>query len=146
MKKLLFLGLAFFFLFSCDNDDNGNAPNENACTFEGATIEDQNNNTQTVIPESQLQTDFFPNNFGIGIPGVEIFDTSVPGDTFIVTSAVTLGDIDSTPEIRINNVDYTGTVTCQREGSAIGEELRLDVVVDSFGELELCVTIDNVTP
>lgn len=146
MKKIFILCVSILLSFSCDNDDNGNAPNENSCTFQGATIEDLNNNTQTLIPESDLQTDYFTNNDGPGQPAVEVFDTTVPGNTFVVTRALTVGAVDSNPEIRINNVDYTGTVTCQRTGSIVGDELRFDLIINGLGEAELCVIIDNVTP
>lgn len=147
MKRLFFVMIASsLFIFSCNNDDNGNAPNENVCNYEGASIEDQNNNTQILIPESSLTTDYFPNNDGPGMPAVEVFDNSAPGDTFVVTRALTVGDMDTSPEIRINNIDYTGTVTCQRTGSAVGDELRFDLVINGLGEAELCVVIDEVTP
>jgi len=125
-------------LFNCDNDD-GNAPNINVCNYQGLTADI--GGTQTLIPESDLQTDYFPNNTP-GVPAVEVWDTTNPGDTFIVTTALTLGAIDTNPQIRIGNVDYTGTVTCQRAGSAVGDELRLDVVLSIGGEAELCVIID----
>lgn len=145
MKHFIFLLLSLVILSSCDNDDNGNA-NANACTFEGATILDLNDNTQTLIPESSLKTDFFPNNDGPGMPAIEVFDTTNLGQTFVVTRAVNTGEMDSNPEIRYLGTDYTGVVTCQRGGSAVGDELLLDVVINGVFEMELCVTIDEVTP
>lgn len=144
LKIVLLLLLSITF-YNCDNDD-GNAPNTNVCNYQGVTVEDSNGNVLTQIAESDLQTDYFPNNDGPGLAAVEVWDTTAPGDTFIVTRALTVGDIDTTPEIRINNIDYTGTVTCQRANNQVGQELRFDVIVDTLGEGEVCVIIDNVTP
>lgn len=135
--------LVLITLFNCDNDD-GNAPNENVCNYQGLTAEI--NSTQTLIPESDLQTDYFPNNDGPGMPAVEVWSTASPGDTFIVTRSVTDGAVDANPEIRIGTVDYTGTVTCQRGNSAVGDEMRFDIVLSNGSEAELCVIIDTVTP
>ena len=141
-KTILLLAVAFS-LFNCDNDD-GNAPNQNVCTYQGLTA--LIGSTQTLIPESDLQTDYFPNNDGPGQPAVEVWYTTDPGNTFIVTRALTVGAVDTNPEIRINDVDYTGTITCQRAGNALGDELRFDIVLSGGSEGELCVIIDNVTP
>jgi len=120
------------------------APNQAICNYQGLTA--VLGGTLTLIPEAQLQTDYFPNNDGVGMPAVEVFYTTVPGSTFLVTRALTVGAIDASPEIRINNIDYTGVVTCQRAGTAVGEELRFDIVLSTGEEAELCVIIDNVTP
>lgn len=141
--------LAFFLLtlfMSCDNDDNNN-PNLNQCNFPGLTVEDASGNIFTQFSESNLQTDYFPNNDGPGLAAVEVFETTNPGDNFIVTRALTLGAIDNNPVIHINNVNYTGIITCQRiTGTAIGDELRFDIVVTGIGEGEMCVDIDSVNP
>lgn len=141
--KLIFLTLFFLALYNCDNDD-GNAPNINGCSFQGLTALIGSN--QTLIAESNLQTDYFPNNDGPGLPAVEIFETTNPGQNFIVTRALTVGAIDNNPQITINNISYTGVVTCQIAGSAIGDELRLDIVLTGGGEAEFCVIIDSVIP
>lgn len=143
--KTILLLLATITLFNCDNDD-GSTPNDTFCSFSGLTVEDNNGNISTQIPEANLQTDYFPNNDGPGLAAVEVWDTTNPGDTFIVTRALTIGAVDNAPEIKINNVDYTGVVTCQRASTVVGGELRFDVVVTGLGEAELCVIIDNVTP
>lgn len=143
--KIILLLVVAVTLFNCDNDDN-DAPNTNVCNYQGVTIEDANGNVYTQIAASDLQTDYFHNNDGPGLAAVEVWDTTVPGQTFIVTRALTVGAVDTNPEIRINNIDYSGTITCQRAGSLVGEELRLDVVVNSLGEGEVCVTIDYVAP
>lgn len=140
LKLILVITL---FLFNCDNDD-GNAPNINICNYQGLSA--SINGTLTLIPEGQLQTDYFPNNDGANMAAVEVFETTNPGDTFVVTRALTVGAIDNNPEIRIGNIDYTGIVTCQRAGTLVGEELRFDIVLSTGEEAELCVIIDNVTP
>lgn len=141
-KSLIFLAFTLI-LFNCDNDDS-TAPNTNVCSYQGLTA--LIGTTQTLIPEANLTTDYFPNNDGPGMAAVEVYDNTNPGDTFVVTRALTVGAVDSNPEIRIGTVDYTGTVTCQRAGSAVGSELRLDIVLSSGEEAELCVLIDSVTP
>ncbi len=136
---MLFIGT------SCDNDSNP-APNDTVCNYQGLTFDDNANNVHTLIPEADLQTDYFPNNDGPGLAAVEVWDTTNPGATFIVTRALTVGAVDNNPEIKINNVNYTGVVTCQRAGSLVGEELRFDVVITGGAEAELCVIIDSVNP
>lgn len=143
--KHLCLAFLLIVTFSCDNDD-GNAPNTNGCAFAGLTVVDSGGNIVAIFDEANLQTDYFPNNDGPNMAAVEVFETTNPGDNFIVTRALTVGAIDTNPEIRINNVDYTGTITCQLAGSAVGQELRFDIIVTGLGEAELCVIIDNVTP
>ena len=141
---ILFLSAILFIGVSCDNDSDP-SPNDNQCNYQGLTYVDNNGNINTQIPESDLTTDYFPNNDGPGQPAVEVWDNTNPGQTFIVTRALTVGAVDNSPEIRINGVNLTGTVTCQRAGNAVGDELRFDVVVGG-GEVELCVIIDNVNP
>jgi len=128
---------------SCDNDD-GMADNQNVCTFEGLTFFD--GTTQTLLPETDLQTEFFPNNGGPGIPAVEIFEITNPGNIWLITDVVTLNAV-GPGTLGINGTNYPVTVTCQRAGTAVGEEFRFDVVTVTGGfEGELCVVIDNVTP
>ena len=144
--KYLVLVVFALSIFNCDNDDGDpvTSPNEDVCNYQGLTA--LINNTHTLIPEAELQTDFFPNNDGPGIPAVEVFYTTNPGSTFIVTRAVTLGAVDSNPGIKIDDVDYSGVITCQRAGSAVGDELRFDILLDNGSEAELCVIIDDVNP
>ena len=148
MKKINNLLLVFTVLltfYNCDNDD-GNAPNQNTCVFQGLTYEDANQVIQTQIAEAQLQTDYFPNNDGPGLAAVEVFETTNPGNTFIVTRALTVGAIDNNPQIVIGGTSYTGVVTCQLAGNTVGAELRFDIVLTIGGEAELCVIIDSVNP
>lgn len=145
MKKTLFYLIAsilFTTFYNCDND-NGNAPNETQCNYEGLTYSlDSNNSTQTVIPEVDLTTELFPNNGGTGIAAVEIYG----GTPFVVftTNAVTLGATENI-NILIDGTPYPATVTCQRAGIAVGDEFRYDITSNSL-EAEYCVIIDTVTP
>ncbi len=146
MKKLKnLLPIAFFFLSilfigtSCDNDSNP-TPNDNQCNYQGLTYLDNSGNIITQIPENNLTTDYFTSG-----ANVEIWDNTNPGDTFIVTNAVTVGAVDNSPQIKINNANLTGVVTCQRaENNTVGDELRLDIVITGGAEAELCVVIDSV--
>lgn len=144
LKTILLIALTIFFV-GCDNDDNNN-PNLAQCNYSGLTSEDTAGNIITQIPESQLQTDYFPNNDGPGQPAVEIFETTNPGNNYIVTRALTVGAVDNNPQIVIAGTSYTGVVTCQRVNAQVGGELRFDIVLSGGGEAELCVVIDRVTP
>jgi hypothetical protein len=126
---------------SCDNDSNP-SPNDTQCNYQGLTFLDTSNNTQTLIPESDLTTDFFPNNGGPGIAAVEIYG----GNPFVVftTNAVTVGATENI-NIIINGTSYPVAVTCQRAGTLVGEEFRFDITANNV-EAEYCVVIDNVTP
>ncbi len=140
-KKLLpitlFLLSILFIVTSCDNDSDP-SPNDNQCNYQGLTYVDSSNNINTQIPESELQTDYFSSG-----PNVEVWDTTNPGATFIVTNALTVGAVDNNPQIKINDLNLTGVVTCQRAGNSVGDELRLDIVITGGAEVELCVVIDN---
>ncbi len=152
MKTLVVIFLAII-TFSCDNDDPSTpAPNANVCNYAGLTYVDNANNTNIAIPEADLTTDFFPNNSGTGIPAVEIWGTAPTGEFVVfVTDAVTNGATEvlttsSVGHILVNGTNLYGTVTCQRGGTAVGDEFRFDVALASGGELEYCVVIDSVTP
>ncbi|HLV39150.1 hypothetical protein [Xanthomarina sp.] len=143
MKSLILLVFALT-LFNCDNDDD-HAVNVDVCNYEGLTILDTNGATHTLLPEAQLQTEFFPNNGGPGVAAVEIYETSNPGDMWFLTEVVTLNGTGS-GTIGIGGTNYPCTVTCQRAGTAVGDEFRFDVVIPGVGEAEFCVIIDSVNP
>lgn len=141
--KVSMVVLLFIAFTSCDNDD-GMAANQNQCNYEGLTFFD--GSTNTLLPESQLQTEFFPNNGGPGVPAVEVYESSNPGNISLITDAVTL-NATGPGTLVINGTTYNVTVTCQRAGTTVGEEFRFDVVTVSGGfEGELCVVIDAVNP
>ena len=144
LKIILLLAITLTF-FNCNNDDdNEPAPNADICNYQGLTANILG--TQTLIPESQLTTDYFPNGLGVGSPQVEVYDNVNLGANFIITNALAVGVIDNSPQIVINGILYPGVVTCQRAGNLVGEELRFDIVLASGEEAELCVIIDNVSP
>ncbi|PCI06678.1 MAG: hypothetical protein COB73_09665 [Flavobacteriaceae bacterium] len=128
-----------FAIFSCDNDSNP-SPNDTQCNYQGLTFLDTSNNTQTLLPESDLTTEYFPNSSNG--PEVEIYG----GTPFVVftTTAVTVGATENT-SIIINGTTYPITVTCQRAGTAVGDEFRFDLI-GSGAEAEYCVVIDAVIP
>lgn len=145
MKSLLKVSLLLFIsltMLSCDNDD-GMADNQSQCNYQGLTFDD--GSTQTLIPEAQLQTELFPNNGGPGVAAVEVYETSNPGNIWLLTEAVTLNAV-GPGTLGINGTNYTVTVTCQRAGTAVGDEFRFDVVTTGGLEGELCVVIDAVIP
>lgn len=143
LKMLLTLIVVVTF-FNCSNDDDINNPavNVSACTYAGFTFLDTGNNTQTLIPESDLTTDFFPNSLGLGMPQIEIFQTSGPSNMVFVTDVVTL-NATGTGILQINTDVYTVNVVCQRAGTAVGDEFRFDVTAAGL-EVEFCVVTDGV--
>ncbi len=141
IKTVLLVILTITLFASCDNDD-GNDPNENLCSYQGLTFVDTSDNTQTLLPEVDLTTEYFPNNGGAGIPAVEIYG----GTPFVVftTSAVTVGATENI-NLLINGNTYPVLVTCQRAGTLVGEEFRFDLTANNV-EAEYCVIIDAVIP
>ncbi|WP_452227019.1 hypothetical protein [Lacinutrix cladophorae] len=130
---LLFLTLV---LFNCDNDD-GDADNQDDCNFAGFTFLDTSDSTQTLIPESDLTTDFYYTSSNG--PEVEIFKTSDPGNFWFVTQVVTPGT--GGGQLSVNGTIYNVNVTCQRAGNAVNEEFRYDITASGL-EAEYCVLID----
>ncbi len=122
---------------SCDND-NAPSPNDTQCNYQGLTFLDTASNTQTLIPETDLTTDFFATSSNG--PEVEIYQTSAPGDMNFVTTVVTQGAT-GTGTLNINGNNYPVNVTCQRTGGAVGDEMRFDVSASGI-EVEFCVVID----
>lgn len=141
-KKIFLIFLAII-TFSCDNDADP-SPNDNQCNYEGFTFLDTSNNIQTLIAEADLTTDFFPNNGGPGIPGIEIYETANPGNMNFITDVVTL-NASGSGTLQLNGTNYAINVICQRAGTAVGDEFRFDLTSNGV-EAEFCVTIDNVTP
>ena len=135
-KTVLALTLVFTFS-SCDND---NAPynNDDTCQYQGFTFVDTTTTTQTLIPESDLTTDFF--NTSSNGPEVEIYQTSNPGGFNFTTTVVTLNGT-GTGTLNFNGNTYTVNVTCQRTGNGVGQEMRFDLTATGL-EAEFCVVID----
>ena len=147
MKVFRNIIVALVLFTSCNNDDdvNNDATNETQCNYQGFSYLDSNNNDQTLIPESELNTQYFPNasNGPNGAPGIEIASYTGSTTLFFTTNVIALNDT-GTGLITIDNgTEQTVTVTCQRAGTAVGDEVRLDVVNGSV-EVEFCVIIDEV--
>ncbi|MBB3124765.1 hypothetical protein FHS04_002292 [Mesoflavibacter sabulilitoris] len=147
MKVFRNIIVALVLFTSCNNDDdvNNDATNETQCNYQGFSYLDNNNNDQTLIPESELNTQYFPNasNGPYGAPGIEIASYTGSTTLFFTTNVIALNDT-GTGLITIDNgTEQTVTVTCQRAGTAVGDEVRLDVVYGSV-EVEFCVIIDEV--
>jgi len=144
MKNIFILLLLLSLGTSCDNDD-GNAINESQCNYQGFSYFDNNNNDQTLIPEMELNTQHFPNasNGPYGEPGIEIASFTSSPTLFFTTNVIELNET-GPGWISINGAELEEvTVTCQRAGTAVGDEVRLDVIYNSM-ELEFCVIIDEV--
>lgn len=143
MKKLLVFFLLIFTVVSCNNDDD--ATNQTMCNYQGFSYFDTNNNDQSIVAESELNTQYFPNasNGPFGAPGVEIASFSSSPTIFFTTNVINLNEVGS-GYFLLNGIEEVGVVvTCQRAGSAVGDEIRYDIVYGSV-EVEFCVTIDEV--
>ncbi|NRR92986.1 hypothetical protein HSX10_15530 [Winogradskyella undariae] len=144
IKKLSIIAIICLGLVSCDNDDD-NATNIAECNYEGFSYYDANNDDQLILAESELNTQYFPNdsNGPYGASGIEIASfTSSP--TIFFTTNVLIENETGIGWISVNgNPDQLVTVTCQRTGSAVGDEMRYDVTYGSI-EVEFCVVIDEV--
>ncbi|EGV42759.1 hypothetical protein BZARG_2526 [Bizionia argentinensis JUB59] len=147
MKNIYFLIILLCTVTSCNNDDdvNNDATNETQCNYQGFSYLDNANNDQTVIPESELNTQYFPNasNGPYGEPGIEIASYTSSPSLFFTTNVIELNEtgtgrltLDGGDEIIVN-------VMCQRAGTAVGDEVRLDVTYGGV-EVEFCVIIDEV--
>lgn len=130
--------IIIFSFISCNNDD-GNAQNQNTCNYQGFTFLDTNNNTTTLITESELFTDFF--NTSSNGPEVEIYGMNNPGNFNFTTTVVNLNGI-GTGALNYNGNTYIVNVTCHRTGNAIGQEIRFNLTASGL-EAELCVIIDD---
>jgi len=145
IKRLSVIAMLCLGLVSCNNDDT-NATNISACNYEGFSYYDSNNQDQLILPESELSTQYFPNagNGPYGAPGIEIASFSSSPTIFFTTNVLEenetgIGRIYLNGEVEPQMV----AVTCQRTGTAIGDEMRYDVSYGSI-EVEFCVIIDEV--
>lgn len=132
-----------FTIVSCNNDDD--ATNQVSCNYEGFSYLDSNNNDQSIVAESELNTQYFPNasNGPYGAPGIEIASFSSSPTIFFTTNVIDLNEVGS-GYFLLDGIEEVGVVvTCQRAGSAVGDEVRYDVVYGGV-EVEFCVTIDEV--
>lgn len=134
-------------MLSCNNDDdtNNDATNETECNFQGFSYLDSNSTDQVLVAETDISTQFFPNasNGPFGVPGFEISSNTSPNTFFFTTDVITLNQTGSGRLTVNNGQEQIVTVTCQREGTTVGDEVRLDVVIGSI-EVEFCVIIDEV--
>jgi len=147
MKKITYILVLLCLVTSCNNDDdiNNDATNETECNYQGFSYLDNSNNDQTIIAESELNTQYFPNasNGPYGAPGIEIASFSSSPTIFFTTNVNELNET-GTGRLTLDSGEEQGvTVTCQRAGTAVGDEIRLDVVYGNI-EVEFCVIIDEV--
>ena len=147
MKKITYILVLLCLVTSCNNDDdiNNDATNETECNYQGFSYLDNSNNDQTIIAESELNTQYFPNasNGPYGAPGIEIASFSSSPTIFFTTNVNELNET-GIGRLTLDSGEEQGvTVTCQRAGTAVGDEIRLDVVYGNI-EVEFCVIIDEV--
>ncbi|AUC81852.1 hypothetical protein [Lacinutrix sp. Bg11-31] len=147
MKKILKTVLLFCIAFTfsnCDNDDDTTTPNVDVCSYQGLTFLDVSSNTQTLIPETDLTTDYLTG--GSNGPEIEVYETSNPGNFNFTTTVV---DDNTTG---ISTINYNGNTylniatTCQRgvtgtTGAVVGDEFRFDISGNGV-EIELCIIVD----
>ncbi|MBL7559460.1 hypothetical protein JAO71_06530 [Olleya sp. YSTF-M6] len=147
MKNIFKMLMLFCVCIACNNDDdvNNDATNQTQCNYQGFSYLDASNNDQTLIAETELNTQFFPNasNGPYGAPGIEIVSNTSTPSLFFVTNVIALNQTGTGYLTLDNGQEQTVTVTCQRAGTAVGDEIRLDVVYGNI-EVEFCVIIDEV--
>jgi hypothetical protein len=148
---ILFLLIATLFIgVSCDNDSSP-SPNDNQCNYQGLSYLDISNNTQILIPDADLNTQFFPNasNGPNGSPGIEIAGTASSGEfIFFSTNVISEGSTGTALSFTIDGAEIVNPpssiiVTCQRAGTAVGDEVRYDIEISGY-EIEFCVKIDEI--
>lgn len=141
--KIIFLVVILYSVISCNNDNN--TTNETECNYQGFSYLDGNNNDQTILPEAELNTQYFPNasNGPNGVPGIEIASYTSSPTLFFTTNVIDLNNTGNGLITIDGGQEQSVTVTCQRAGLAVGDEVRLDVVYGSV-EVEFCVIIDEV--
>jgi len=147
IKKLSLIIMVLCIVISCNNDDdiNNDATNETQCNYQGFSYLDGDSNDQTLISETELNTQYFPNasNGPYGAPGIEIASYISSPTLFFTTNTIDLNTT-GTGLITIDGgQEQSVIVTCQLAGVAIGDEVRFDVVYGSI-EVEFCVIIDEV--
>ncbi|RLJ69136.1 hypothetical protein CLV86_0530 [Lacinutrix venerupis] len=121
-------------LFNCNNDDD-DAPNVDVCNYQGMSYLDTSDNTQILIPEADLTTDYFASSSNG--PEWEIYGNTQGGD--FLTLVYSPGT--NTYEFIYNGTQYPVTITVQRDDNVLGGEIRCDVSHSGF-EIEYCVIID----
>jgi len=146
LKRILIL-VCLVILFNCDNDD-GNNPNVSQCVNAGITWTNPSGTVNTFIADNDLKTEYFVNNGGPNIPGIEVGSIQSPADYNFITDVLT-ANTTGTGSLIFNGTFYGNlTVTCLRTGSSVGDELLFDVVdtANTGAEFEICVAIDFVLP
>ena len=145
LPTIILIVTILFIGSSCDNES---APYENddQCNYQGLSYVNTTDNTEILISETDLNTQFFPNasTGPFENPGVEIAGTNSDGfSVFFVTNVITDG-ASGAGKITFNSGESQSvTATCQRAGTQVGDEFRYDIEISGF-EVEFCVTIDEV--
>ena len=110
---------------------------DDSCDYQGMTYTDTSNNSQTSIPEAELTTELFSSSSSI-----EIYKTTDPGSMNFSTNVITDGGT-GTGTLNYNGSTINVNVTCQKAGTAVGDEFRYDVTGTNL-EVQFCVEIDQV--
>ncbi len=110
---------------------------DDKCDYQGFTYTNTSNNSQTSIPEAELTTELFPSSSSI-----EIYKTTDPGNMNFSTGVITDGGT-GTGTLNYNGSTISVNVTCQKAGTAVGDEFRYDVTGTNL-EAQFCVEVDQV--
>jgi len=144
---VLFLTAILFIGSSCGDDTPTPAPPEDPCNYQGLSYTLPSASYEYLIPEEDLNTQFFPNasNGPYGNPGIEIAGTDTNGQfMFFTTNVITEDETGAVLSFTIDGVEVPGvTVTCTKAGALVGDEVRY-VVHKSGAVIEFCVVIDEV--
>lgn len=145
MKTLFKFAIILILFVHCDNDSTS-YENDDQCNYQGLSWVDSANNTTVEISDTALSTKLFASATAGGNPApyLEISGVNSAGTSVLfITSQILIGS--SKGKLIIDGGDSQSVnVTCQRAGTAVGDEFRYDVVTLNGLEFEFCVTIDQV--
>lgn len=153
MKRLLiFISALSIIFYTCDNDDDASTP-ISKCNYSGLSYD--LNNTTILAPETNLQTEIFPNNSidpntNLPIPAVEIYGNDANGDFIVfVTEVVTVGSSGSADFSIGSGSNETINVTCLANDNTVGGNMRYQISGTYNSQPltgEYCVIIDAINP
>ena len=136
---ILFLTTILVFNVSCVPSPSPQPEQDDSCEYQGFTYTDTSNNNSTSIPEAELTTELY--NSGVA-PTLEIYKTTEPGSMNFSTSILTEGE-SGDGYLNYNGTGSNVTVTCDKAGTAVGDEFRFSVTGTGFSAY-FCVEIDQV--
>lgn len=136
---ILLLTAILAFSVSCGPEPDPEPEQDDSCEYQGMTYTDTSNNSTTSTPEAELTTELYSSSQS---PSLEIYKTTDPGSMNFSTSVLTEGD-SGDGWLNYNGTGSNVTVTCDKAGTAVGDEFRFSVTGTGFTAY-FCVRIDEV--